>query len=357
MSTQVAAIIAMVTVLVAIFAIPALAANYANPSQGFTGECSGIYTFTAKWNDNVGAFIADIQMGGPHTGIVDTGSPYLQVFDTYPCPPSVKCTSPLGSNTHQFADGTNADETFVRVLSGAVTIGGALVPPSSVVGATKGHGPGSLGQIGTVGLGSLAENRNTTPQTNWSWFDSIGGKTLAVETQETVAKVSICPDGDWCPFAPDSTTMTFTQAQLNALGVSQGTNLIVVPAASAAIPDLKYLAIDVGAYYTPPSPEVAGHHNFRGSRFRSGHGQLCAAPLGISPRRVRPYRNQRSAGSLAVPPAGKRAPPPERGPGQQAGGDPRPEVPGRENVRQVPVPQIRVDPDPPFPCLLRRGLR
>lgn len=284
MSTQVAAIIAMVTVLVAIFAIPALAANYANPCQGFTGGCSGIYTFTAKWNDNVGAFIADIQMGGPHTGIVDTGSPYLQVFDTYPCPPSVKCTSPLGSNTHQFADGTNADETFVRVLSGAVTIGGALVPPSSVVGATKGHGPGSLGQIGTVGLGSLAENRNTTPQTNWSWFDSIGGKTLAVETQETVAKVSISPDGDWCPFAPDSTTITFTQAQLNALGVSQGTNLIVVPAASAAIPDLKYLAIDVGAYYTHlPAPKSPGTITFAGRDFAVATDSYAQLPSGFLP--------------------------------------------------------------------------
>ena len=130
----------IVLILIVCVALRHEARTHGRGADAYTVKGADAYSFKAMWNDSVGAYVAAIEMGGPHTGIVDTASPYLQVFDTYPCPASIECSPPLGQTKTTFADGTTAEQTFVRVSGGRVAIGGVDLPRNSVIGATTGGG-------------------------------------------------------------------------------------------------------------------------------------------------------------------------------------------------------------------------
>jgi hypothetical protein len=148
-----------------------------------------------------------------------------------------------------------------------------LLPQRSVLGsaptptANGGGVPPDAQLAGVLGLASLRGN-SLEASVPFSWSDSIGAKSLAVEMGAGTARVTITssrvPEVA-CPFVPALAIQVPSQAEVESMVAARilpplPLNPILVPASAPGFPRLKWLILDLGGHHTHlplPQPSLS----------------------------------------------------------------------------------------------------
>lgn len=283
----VAAVIAIVIVLIALFAFARIfRAGNGDPetSHRFTGtELTTDIVIPLSRDIHRTAFWMPSYIGGKSiSAIADTGSPYFIVPKSLPCPKDTPC-HPLGEKTRiSYGDGTSDDAVFTLTHTDL----GENHFPRLAFGGSETEGTGSASASDAIlGLAPLKAPAGFKQPVGHSVVEQLGAKLLEFDlTDEFNASLRLAPGSKYekrrgvlvaeAPLVPRGALWT--------AGVDHATDFYVVklPQQSPALGALKYLIIDTGTTLTLLPKRVRGDAVIK---FPLGEIHVRSEDLGVLP--------------------------------------------------------------------------